>query len=432
MSSAADADAIERQYPSAIVSRVSGARKGAIYDGLFDDGLCQMLLAAIQERRDIATRDGRVQGTDLDLGAGHVPVDSLLPITRSTPDQSNTSVVFGQRLIMKMFRRVEHGPNPDVEIGEYLTRAGFARVPPLRGTIEYTRGAKPPATLNMLQEYVPNQGNAWQVTIEELGRYLEGVPGLSEPHVTAEAAGEYLEGGPIPHDVAEAIRTYLATADVIGRRTGELHVQLAECRDPAFSPEPYTPADLARTADSMRRHAGEQSRMLEARLDSLDPRAQELARELIENRDGLLHRFRDIERLTSGGARIRCHGDYHLGQLLVTEGDIIILDFEGEPSRPLEQRRAKSSPLRDVAGMLRSFSYAALTAFNAATLTRPEDVERLAPWARFWETWVSTVFLRAIFRRRATSASCRPETMRSTRCCRRSSWTRRCTSSDMS
>ncbi len=139
----------------------------------------------------------------------------------------------------------------------------------------------------------------------------------------------------------------------------------------------------------MRRHADEQLRTLEARLGSLDPRAYELARELIENREDLLHRFRDLERVTSGGSRVRCHGDYHLGQLLVAEGDIVILDFEGEPARPLEQRRTKCSPLRDVAGMLRSFSYAALTALNAATLTRPEDIERLAPWARLWETWVS-------------------------------------------
>ncbi len=202
-----------------------------LYDGLFDDGVCQMLLAAMQERRDIATRDGRVRGTGLELSAGQLPVDSLLPITRSAPDQSNTSVVFGRRLIMKMFRRVEPGPNPDVEIGDYLTRSGFTRVPPLRGTLEYSRGDQPPAALVMLQEFVPNQGNGWQVTIEELGRYLERAAGLPKPLVTAEAAREYLQGGPIPHDVAEAIRTYLATADVLGRRTGELHVQLAESDD---------------------------------------------------------------------------------------------------------------------------------------------------------------------------------------------------------
>ena len=131
------------------------------------------------------------------------------------------------------------------------------------------------------------------------------------------------------------------------------------------------------------------------RLLMLDPRAQELARAVLADRELVTQAFTDFERVTDAGVRIRCHGDYHLGQILVSEGDIVILDFEGEPARPLAERRAKYSPLRDVAGMLRSFSYAALTALNAATLTRPEDIDRLRPWAQFWETWVRATYLRA-------------------------------------
>jgi maltose alpha-D-glucosyltransferase/alpha-amylase len=119
------------------------------------------------------------------------------------------------------------------------------------------------------------------------------------------------------------------------------------------------------------------------------------ARQDLQQRDELLHQFEELRGLSTTSARIRCHGDYHLGQVLVTEGDVVILDFEGEPARPLEERRAKCSPLRDIAGMLRSFSYAALTAVGAATETRPEDARRLAPWAELWETWVSAAFLRA-------------------------------------
>jgi len=199
----------------------------------------------------------------------------------------------------------------------------------------------------------------------------------------------------VPAEVSEAIRMYLATAEVIGRRTGELHVQLASIQDPAFALEPYTPADLAATAAAMRRHAGEHLQSLTARVETLDARARDLARTVFEQRDELLDCLTAIERVSNGGGRIRCHGDYHLGQILAAEGDIVILDFEGEPSRPLAERRAKCSPLRDVAGMVRSFGYAVQTALNAATVNRPEDVERLAPWARFWETWVSAVFLRA-------------------------------------
>ena len=346
--------------------------------------------------RETTTRSGRIRGASRGLEPSHAPVDSLTTITRSAPDQSNTSVIFGQHLIMKMFRRVEPGPNPDVEIGEYLTRTGFTRIPPLKGTIDYETSGQERASVAMLQEFVKNQGNGWQVTIEGLGRYLEHVVGLPAPDISPQEARAFIAGGgPVPTPVSEAVTTYLATADVLGRRTGELHVQLAESTDAAFAPEKYTTQDLEATAATMRRHAEEQLRLLELRLPSLDTRAREMAREVLEHQDEVLHPLTELAHLRDGGMRLRCHGDYHLGQLLVTEGDIVILDFEGEPARPIAERRAKASPLHDVAGMLRSFSYASLTALTAATMTRREDVERLAPWATLWETWVSAVFLRS-------------------------------------
>jgi maltose alpha-D-glucosyltransferase/alpha-amylase len=389
-----DADTLERDHHVAAIARISGARKGLVFDGSFDDGVCELLLAMLQEERELPTRFGRVRGAARPLPPGPEPVT---PVTRSA-DHSNSSILFDKRFIMKLFRRIEPGPHPDLEIGEFLASREFTRVPPLGGSLSYLRHGEEPMLVAMLQLYIYNQGNGWQVTVEELGRYFERAATLpplraADDSVDAAASGERRVP---PPDVAEALGAYLTLAEVLGRRTGELHVRLADAAgDEAFAPEPCTPLDLGNEASAMRRHADDKLALLEKSIERLDERRRELARNLLMRREEVLRPFDDMEQVASGGCRIRCHGDYHLGQVLVTEGDIMIIDFEGEPSRPLAERRAPSSPLRDVAGMLRSLSYAVLTALGAATLTRPEDIERLAPWAQLWETWVGRTYLQA-------------------------------------
>jgi maltose alpha-D-glucosyltransferase / alpha-amylase len=408
MTSGADAERIDREFHGAVLAKMTGARKGVLYDGLYDDGTCALLLSSIQEGRSLATRHGRVQASNIGLGADLAFGELLAPITRSAPDQSNTSVVYGRRLIMKLFRRVEPGPNPDVEISRFLVDRHFTRVPPLRGTIEYTHNAEPTMSLAMVQEFVRNEGNGWDVTIEELGRYFERRLGRPLSTLTADDAYDWVRSpaGEARQEVRDAIGTYLTTAEALGRRTGELHVALASASpdNAAFAPERQTAADVRDIVASMQEHAREQLDLLERSLDRFDERKRVMADVVLTHRAALLRQFEELLERTDSPARrsgeadivaIRTHGDYHLGQVLVSEGDIFILDFEGEPARPLAQRRRKQSPLRDVAGMLRSFSYAALTALGAATQHRPEDYERLAPWAEFWEMWVSAAFLRA-------------------------------------
>jgi maltose alpha-D-glucosyltransferase/alpha-amylase len=396
MISGAGADAVEQQHGYAVVSRITGARKGILIDGLFDDATCTKLLEVVEHGREVAMRHGHMRG----LGAGidELEGDARTGIRRSAPDQSNTSVVFGWQLIMKMFRRLEPGPNPDVEVGAFLTGHGFTRVPALVGSAEYRLDGEEPSSVLMLQRFVPNQGNAWDVTLEEVGRYLERVRSLSDVVVDREEARQWATTGTgtVPAAVAEAIGPDLLTAEVLGRRTGELHTTLAAApAEPGFGVTAYSPAEIAATVTAMHDHAEEKRRLLKGALPGLDERRKLMAMDVLARWDELLQPFDGLGGLRHGGARIRCHGDFHLGQVLITEGDVVIIDFEGEPARPLAARRAPASPLRDVAGMLRSFSYAALTGLGAATQTRPEDAARLAPWAELWETWVGAAFIRA-------------------------------------
>jgi maltose alpha-D-glucosyltransferase/alpha-amylase len=283
---------------------------------------------------------------------------------------------------MKMFRRVEAGVNPDVEIGAFLAPRGSGRVPHLLGTLSYEGGSGDSMSLVTLQRFVSNQGNAWDVTIEELGRFFDRAKSLPSSPTESEA---------------EIIGPYLARVELLGRRTGELHVALASAAadEPEFSVEPFSAAEIAAAAGHMRQHAAAQLAVLESALPRLDDVRAQLARELLRQRQNLAQHFDAMAQVRSGGSRIRCHGDYHLGQVLVAEADMVIIDFEGEPARSIEERRQKYSPLRDVAGMLRSFSYAALTGLGAATLTRPEDLPRLTPWAHVWEAHVTAAYQRA-------------------------------------
>ncbi len=381
MAGGADAEPIEQQHGAAIVARITGARKGVLYDGLFDAGVCRALLDTLGRDGEIRMRHGRLIGT-AEPGFRSGTYDAAtLPVRWTTPDQSNSSVLFGWQLIMKMFRRLETGLNPDVEIGQFLTARGFDRVPQMLGTLTYDHRDKGPSSVLMLQRFAANQGNAWDVTVEELRRYFERVKTL--PPMA-------------PGTDADVVLEYVAPTETLGRRTGELHVALASTAGgPDFAPERLTAADLKALAKDMRAHAVEELRLLETALPQLDARHEELARELLAQQTELLQDFEAVAHLRSGGARIRCHGDYHLGQILIAEADVVIIDFEGEPARPLAERSRKSSPLRDVAGMLRSFGYATMTGLSAATHTRPEDAEALAPWARLFESCVSEAFLRA-------------------------------------
>ncbi|HXH05231.1 MAG TPA: phosphotransferase, partial [Vicinamibacterales bacterium] len=198
-----------------------------------------------------------------------------------------------------------------------------------------------------------------------------------------------------PPAVRDALGGYYESAATLGRRTAELHLALASGSDPAFAPERMTRADWRRLAGAMKRQARRALRTLARRATDLPPEARDLARRVQLASRRILDRFDRLEGFGADGARIRIHGDYHLGQVLWAEDDFYIVDFEGEPARPLEERRHKQSPLKDIAGMLRSYGYAAHVGLLVAAGQRPDDRARLEPWARVWATWSASAFLRS-------------------------------------
>jgi maltose alpha-D-glucosyltransferase/alpha-amylase len=328
--------------------------------------------------------------------------EKRLQVRRGSAEQSNTSILFGDRFILKLFRRQEPGLNPDAEIGQYLTeKTNFNQIPPFAGSLEVDGLAATDgklANLALLQGFVANEGDGWGWTLEELDRYYEACAPLPFPQkLSGEVQGPLeLSENPPTQVALDHLGVYLEAGAILGRRTAELHLALATSTDdPAFAPEALTEVDLNAQFAGIREHASSVLDMLKERLSYLPDEVVEVAASVLSRRRQILDRFSPLNGDFPPIQQIRIHGDYHLGQVLRVKTDFVILDFEGEPARPLAVRRSKQSPLKDVAGMLRSFGYAAYAGLMNYTARHPEDLARLEPWAQLWERSVAAEFLRA-------------------------------------
>ena len=320
-----------------------GPRMGALMDGTADAAMADTLIGALRQDLSFPGPDGEVRfrGTQALRDLDEVGEPRLL-----SAEQSNASIAFGQEVILKVYRRLRHGVQPDVEIARHLTEvARFPHTPAYLGAADWTGGAEP-ATLMAAFAFVRNQGDAWGHLTEALFRDLQDY-GLSQAQTPDAQEPDFAP----PLDMAR----------LLGTRTAELHAALAApTDDPAFAPEPITPDDLRRWCD-------EAEAEVQALWQALDHLPEEAADQIARLR-ALESRLRDRLAapcaMDTSGARTRVHGDYHLGQILVVQNDVKIIDFEGEPGKPLEDRRAKHSPLSDVAGLLRSLDYAAASALR--------------------------------------------------------------------
>jgi maltose alpha-D-glucosyltransferase/alpha-amylase len=372
----------------------SGARL-IVYDPSGDEDFAQLLLdmfvrAATPGERGViraSPRDALTTRAAHDRPRGH----------QSAGEQSNTTVFFGREFMLKLYRQLEAGENPDVELNEFLWAHGYRQVPEPLGSVRY-EGTALATTLGFAQRFVVSEGTAWDATVDILQQSLARTRAMGLPPTSGLPGDDVVESA--DPAIAEAlVQPYAAFATRLGARTAELHLVLAsDPSTPAFAPQPMTGDYLRSMVEAVRQRVDHAYALLSRQVGDLPDQVKPLAEEVFACRprlDATLHSLGAIEVHAS---RIRCHGDYHLGQVLYAAGDFTILDFEGEPAQPLEMRRQKGSALYDVCGMLRSFHYAATVARQSDRSSR-DDQSSLAGWSEAWYRWASAAFVAAYVKR---------------------------------
>jgi maltose alpha-D-glucosyltransferase/alpha-amylase len=369
----------KKLQPAAIARVRQQATVGVLADACTDEKFCHTVVDAIGAARELPTHVGHIRCSATRLYPelrGDPAVE--LTVTPTPGQSSNTTVRVGEHFFLKIYRKLQPGVNPELEIGRYLTEvAHFPNIVPVAGAVEYEGQDGTVITLALLQSFVMNQGDGWDYTVNYLVRFLEdrriGAPLLEDTH-----------------------GLYIALMKTLATRTAELHVALSRpTSDPAFAPEPITMEDIA----AWRSHALAEA---EATLDllanggsQLSPAVQADADSLLKRRALLLRRIEASAATLPKGIKTRRHGDYHLGQVLLKRNDFVLVDFEGEPGRTLPERRRKHSPLTDVAGMLRSFAYARRAAMQHNSLKTADHRAELEALLETWEEETRQAFITA-------------------------------------
>ncbi|MGZ9275336.1 MAG: putative maltokinase, partial [Nitrospira sp.] len=396
----AEAERITRDHASAVIGAVTvlgplGNHAGVLYDALWNEDCAYSLLASMGQRAQFQGSSGTVVGSATTLFDEAVVKREISPVSVMKAEQSNTSVRFGDRVIMKLYRRLEPGLNPELEIGRALTSRNFRHSPSLVGALEYHHARNEPTTLALAQTFIANHGNAWEYTLSQLSRYFDGVSSADRKKTSSEAVTTANpHGSSVPTD---RFFGFVDSADLLGRRTGELHMVLGEGGlDPAFAPERCSSTYVESRVQAMHRAAIDALTLLGSRVSALSDADQAQARRVLEQERAILDRLGALNRAPLTAMRIRCHGDYHLGQVLYTGQDFVIIDYEGEPARPLAERRAKHIPIVDLAGMIRSFHYAAHAALRQRDEHQPIErgIQSLISWTDQWYQTARTAFLR--------------------------------------
>src|SRR5438552_7213313 len=385
------ARAVSRSAPHAIIARLAGAEETILYDAVWDAKFRSQLFEAIVQRQIMKGHAGDLVG----IAGKAMAADSLVAVDKSQVlggEQSNSSMLFDNKFFLKIYRKLENGVNPDVEITRFLTeRANFSNVPAFVGALEYRHEKSEPTVVWRSQSAAMSESDGWALTLDAVGRYYERVLGRK-----ADLQNQTTPPGSLLDELIGGV--YPEKAKLLGQRTGALPLALAsDSDDRAFAPEPFNALSQRSVYQNMRASLRRAFALLQKRLPGLPEAFQAEAKEVLAAEQKILAQEQRILDQRSAASKIRIHGDYHLGQALYTGKDFVILDFEGEPARPLSERKLKRSALRDVAGMMRSFQYAAYSALWQPA-TRAEDVPFLERWADLWYRQMSSTFPQSYLR----------------------------------
>jgi len=397
-------------FKRVIARVVVGGDESYLCDATFDNRFLGHLFHLVTGKEEWQGKSGLVSGLKtanldsfIEKSSGREPEPSLMGI-----EQTNTSIRFHNDLCFKLYRRIEAGVSPEVEMCSALsTGTAFKNLPSYFGSLNYEQSRVNRYSLGILQNYVKNEGDAWQLSLGHVKRYYDDVlakinTGISLPLLPP------LSGTPvqIPQLMHELLgEAYLGMIEKLAERTAEMHLSLASLTsDPAFAPEAFTTLYQRSIYQAMCEQVKRTVILIREIMHSLPAEQQELCSLLLQKQKTILQQFDPIRREKIDTLKIRIHGDYHLGQVLFTGKDFVIIDFEGEPARPISERKIKRSVFRDISGMLRSFDYAAFNVLQPnQSVFRSEESLALAPWADRWSFYVGQHFLDTYFEKTAGS-----------------------------
>ncbi len=400
-----EAHTLNRRWPQAVICQVeAGEESGIFYDGAFSSRYHTLLMEMASRRKKINGEKGDFiarRGKQLKklLQEAELPMKSEV----LKAEQSNTSIVYADKLILKLYRRLDQGIHPDIELESFLTEeACFTHIPPFAGSFEYQIHGGPSVSVGLLQGYVPNEGDGWRYVLDRLNQYTEKIfarrQELSQKNVTLHPLLESRErNGAALEGLADGF--FLEMIERLGIRTGELHLALSSQKEGGdLKPESFSILYQRSVYQSMRTLVRWVFHLLEESRGRLSGDADDLAAGILGSREKILQCLKRITGRKISAKKIRIHGDYHLGQVLFTGKDFVIIDFEGEPARALSERRLKRSPLRDVAGMIRSFHYAAFYGLLHNQVYQGDEKALLEKWLMIWYNEISRIFFHSYLR----------------------------------